>query len=337
MNTIHDVAKAAGVSISTVSYALSGKRSISPATRERVERVAAELNYRPNARAKALASQRTSILAVTEPLRPDTSAPAHMAFVMATATAARRYDYDVLLLTQEEAGGGLERVTATGMVDGIVILDVLTHDPRVELARTLRVPSVVVGVPADPEGLVCVDLDFEAVGERAAARLVEAGHQGLGFIGHQSSSYADNASNFPPRLLQGLRAGAEQRHATLAVQTPDPTPAAVRVAVEALLATDPRPTGLVIHAEEAVHTITLDVLAEYGVQVPHDLSVISAASTFDTTRFTPALDCIPLVPERSCDRAVELVVQLIGGAQEPVVELLPPTYTEHGSVCPPTP
>ena len=142
MTTIHDVARVAGVSISTVSYALSGKRSVSVSTRRRIEDAVRELDYRPNAGARMLAGRRTYILAVTEPLRADTYAPAHMAFVLAVATAARRYDYDVLLLTQEEAAGGLRRVTSSRLVDAIVVLDVLTEDERADLVRTLDIPAV---------------------------------------------------------------------------------------------------------------------------------------------------------------------------------------------------
>ena len=63
MAKIHEVAKAAGVSISTVSYALSGKRSISSDTRRRIEEAARELDYRPNAGARMLAGRRTNLFA----------------------------------------------------------------------------------------------------------------------------------------------------------------------------------------------------------------------------------------------------------------------------------
>src|SRR5690625_5282378 len=139
--TIKDVAKAAGVSISTVSYALSGKRPIGEKTRRSIEAAIAELGYTPNAGARALAGRRTYILAVTEPLRPDTYEPAHMAFILATARAARQFDYDILLLTQEEAVEGLERVANSRIVDGIIVLDVLNDDERADLVRKLRVPA----------------------------------------------------------------------------------------------------------------------------------------------------------------------------------------------------
>src|SRR5689334_22515363 len=57
--TIDDVARAAGVSRSTVSYALSGKRSISPATRDRIDRAIKQLKYTPNAGARSLRTAQT--------------------------------------------------------------------------------------------------------------------------------------------------------------------------------------------------------------------------------------------------------------------------------------
>ncbi len=332
MTTIHDVARVAGVSISTVSYALSGKRSVSTATRQRIDEAVRQLDYRPNAGARMLAGRRTHILAVTEPVRADTYAPAHMAFVLAVATAARTYDYDVLLLTQEEATGGLRRVTSSRLVDGIIVLDVLAEDDRADLVRTLDIPAVLVGVPRDTDGLVCVDLDFEAVGRAAVDRLADAGHRTVGMLGHPAAVY-DAGSNFPPRLLAGFLARARERGLEARVAKPERGPGDVGSAVDALLGPDADLTGLVMHAEERVQAQALESLAARGLSVPGDVSVISAASTFDTTRFAPPLDAIPLVAEETCGRAVELALAQLSDVVTPRVELVPPHYVDHGSVA----
>ncbi len=331
MTTIHDVARVAGVSISTVSYALSGTRSVSAATRRRIEDAVRELDYRPNAGARMLAGRRTYILAVTEPLRADTYAPAHMAFILAVTKAARTYDYDVLLLTQEEAAGGLRRVTSSRLVDAIVVLDVLTDDERAELVRTLDIPAVLVGVPADTRGLVCVDLDFEAVGSTAVDRLVDAGHTTVGLLGHHPSVY-DGGSNFPPRLRDGFLARAAEHGVTARFVMPQRDPGEVGSAVDSLLGPDADLTGLVMHCEEPIQVRALAALRARGLRVPDDVSVISAASTFDTSSFSPPLDCIPLVPDESSRRAVELALSQLDGEVRPVVELLPPHYLDLGSV-----
>ncbi|MGO4750470.1 LacI family DNA-binding transcriptional regulator, partial [Streptomyces sp. 2MCAF27] len=110
MVRITDVARHAGVSPSTVSYALSGKRPISEATRRRIHASIHELGYRPHAGARALASSRTRVLALVTPLREGGDGTATMRFAARVVTAARRHDHDVLLLTQEEGEEGLHRV-----------------------------------------------------------------------------------------------------------------------------------------------------------------------------------------------------------------------------------
>ncbi|CAM5545364.1 HTH-type transcriptional repressor PurR [Streptomyces antimycoticus] len=87
MVTLAEVARHAGVSASTVSYVLSGKRSISAPTRERVEHSIKELGYHPNAGARALASSRSNILALMVPLRTDMYVPVMMEIAIAVASA----------------------------------------------------------------------------------------------------------------------------------------------------------------------------------------------------------------------------------------------------------
>ncbi len=331
--TINDVARVAGVSISTVSYALSGKRPIGEKTRQRIEAAIAELGYTPNAGARALAGRRTYILAVTEPVRPDTHTPAHMAFVLATANAARAYDYDVLLLTQDESLGGLQRVTTRRTVDGIIVLDVLAEDERAELVRSMGVPAALVGVPDNTEGLACVDLDFAAAAELAVDRLANAGHRVIGLLGHPESVY-ERGSNFTVRFRDAFLAHAQRRGVEARFAMPERTIPSVRSAMEHVLGPDRDLTGLVMHGEDTIQMRALDILREEGLTVPGDVSVISAGSTFDTSTFTPPLDTIPLIPEQSCSRAVELTIAQITGEAEPRVELIPPTYVERGSTAP---
>ncbi|MDQ0733700.1 LacI family DNA-binding transcriptional regulator [Arthrobacter agilis] len=334
MANIHDVARVAGVSISTVSYALSGKRPIGEKTRLRIDQAVRELDYMPNAAGRMLAGTRTRIFALTAPLRSDTYTPAHMAFVLAVATAARQYDYDVLLLTEDEATDGLRRVSSSRLVDGIIVLDVSINDERADLVRALGVPAALIGVPGNAEGLVCVDLDFEAAAALAVDRLVDAGHASLALLGHPQAVY-ERGSNFPTRFRDGFlrrasERGVDARFSMMEKDAPD-----VRSALFGVLDADPAPTGLVVHAEEGVHKVVLEAIAGRGLSVPRDLSVIAGVPTFDTSGFTPPLDSIPLIPADTCTRAVELAVRQLDGTVAPRVELVAPTYREHGSVAAP--
>jgi DNA-binding LacI/PurR family transcriptional regulator len=334
MASIHDVARVAGVSISTVSYALSGKRSIAESTRLRITNAVEQLGYRPNAGARMLAGTRTNIFALTAPFHAETYAPAHMAFVLAVAQAAREHDYDVLLLTQDEATSGLRRVASSRLVDGILVLDVSADDDRVEVIRELGIPAVFIGIPRDTEGLVCVDLDFEAAAALAISRLVSAGHRSIGLIGHSPGVYA-RGSNFPRRFRDGFFRAATEQQVQTAFAMPERDGPSVRAAVDDLYRERPDLTALVLHCEEATQAAVMEALRERGLRVPQDVSVISACASFDTDHFEPALDTIPLVAADSCTRAVELAIEQVAGPIEPRVELVPPRYYERGSIAPP--
>lgn len=164
MVTLAEVAQHAGVSASTVSYVLSGKRSISASTRERVEHSIQQLGYHPNAGARALASSRSNIIALMVPLRTDMYVPVMMEIAIAVATSARTHGYDVLLLTGEEGPAAVRRIAGSSLADAMILMDVELHDERLPLLRDSGRTAVLIGLPADTSGLTCVDLDFEATG-----------------------------------------------------------------------------------------------------------------------------------------------------------------------------
>ncbi|ALX66490.1 LacI family DNA-binding transcriptional regulator [Microbacterium sp. XT11] len=335
MATIHEVAQAAGVSISTVSYALSGKRPISEKTRRRIEAAAAELGYQPDAGARMLAGRRTNIFALTEPLRADTHAPTHMAFVLATAVAARRRGYDILLLTDEQTAEGMNRVTASNLVDAILVLDVAPDDERASIARSIRTPTVFIGIPDDAEGLTCVDLDFESAGGLAVDRLADAGHRSVTLFGQTETAY--RRSNFPRRLLHGVQERGVERGVSVdwittgAVSTDF---GAVRDSAAAALERGER--AFIVHAVDDAHEAVLAAVADSGLAVGTDVSLVSAAASFDTSTLSVPVDTIPLVPQQSCERAVELAMQLLEEPRTPAaIHLLPPEYRAAGSVVPP--
>jgi len=334
MANIHDVARVAGVSISTVSYALSGKRSIAASTKQRIDDAVRELDYRANAGARMLKGARTNILALSAPLHAATHAPAHMAFVLSVITAARRYDYDVLLLTQDEATNGLRRVARSSLVDGIVLLDVASDDERTELLRELGLPATVIGIPNDTDGLTCVDLDFERAAALAVQKLAGLGHRAVGLIGQAPSVY-ERGSNFPPRFRAAFAAEADRLGVATAFTPAVEDSAGVRAAFDAVTLALPDMTALVLHTNEPVQSMVLELLSQRGIRVPHDLSVISACSSFETDHLDPPLDVIPLPADQSCTRAIELTMAQLAGNVEPCVELIEPTYVELGSTASP--
>ncbi|WP_337062658.1 LacI family DNA-binding transcriptional regulator [Kineococcus sp. G2] len=329
MATIADVAQVAGVSASTVSYVLSGKRAISAATRARVEEAVSRLGYRPHAGARALASSRTGVIALVVPLHDAVDVGVVMQFVRGVVTTARAHEHDVLLLTQEETAG-LERVTSASLVDGLVVLDIGVDDPRVGVLARLGRPTVLVGIPRDPHGLPCVDFDFAGAARTAVAHLAALGHRRVGLVGATPSSVRRGAG-YADRLCEGFLAGAADAGVATATAPCAATAEGARACLAELRARLPAPTALLVHNEAALPHL-LGALAAEGARVPADLSVVSIGAPGAGERALTGLEVPALDIGRS---AVEALLERIDAPRAGETRLLSSPLVDRGSTAPP--
>ncbi len=329
MVTIADVAKAAGVSPSTVSYVLSGKRSISEDTRRRVQRSIRKLGYHPNAGARALASSKTNLLALVVPLRTDLNVPVVMQFVAATVAEARGYDYDVLVLTKDEGPEGLRRVAASSIADALIVMDVESADPRVPVLQSLDRPVVLIGVPDQPGNLTCVDLDFEAAGALSARHLAGLGHRTVALLGPSPVVY-ERGTSYAGRFLKGFEQTATAAKIRATSMPCAPTYEALRTCLDNLLARRRAITALVVH-NEAILGPLLSELAKRGKKVPQDISVLAVCP--DDMAVSQAIPLTSVsVPTASVgELAVEMVMKRLDGVSAAEVRLLSPVLTDRGS------
>ncbi|MFE7842094.1 LacI family DNA-binding transcriptional regulator [Streptomyces sp. NPDC057474] len=328
---ITDVARHAGVAASTVSYALSGKRPISAETRARVEASIRELGYRPHAGARALASSKSKVLAMVVPLRAGINVPVVMQFAVSAVTTAREHDHDVLLLTQEEGEEGLRRVADTALVDALIVMDVQLHDPRLPLLRTLDRPSVLIGFPADPSGLTCIDLDFKTAGELCVEHLAGLGHRVVSLIGSPPEVYVRQTS-FAQRVVQGFTSAATRNGMSSTVHPCEATAAAARAVAERLLREQPALTGVVIH-NEAILEPLVEAFEHLGLRVPTDLSVTALCPNDLADNLRVPLTSIAIPATEVGEQAVALLMKKLAGTPVPQATLLPPRLTVRASTA----
>ncbi|MDT3315803.1 LacI family DNA-binding transcriptional regulator [Microbacterium sp. KSW4-11] len=322
MTTIADVAQAAGVSISTVSYVMSGKRTISQETRERVERAMADLSYSPQASARSLASRSTSVLGLQAPIRAGVDVHVVMQIVAGALKEARAHHHDILLLTSDDAAG-VERAARAGMVDGVLILDVETSDPRVGALAELSIPAVLIGLPDAADDLVCVDFDFEAAGRLAAQRLAERGHQSVALLGAPPQVQARHTS-YSDRLMRGFLAASEAAGLT-ARALPCPSGPGATEVVDAVLAESPDTTALFVHNEAALPFIAARLMgaADTG---PVEILALSPA---ELALHVPGVsDVIDLPAETLGARGARALLDAIGGTRGPGAELIAPRFAD---------
>jgi DNA-binding LacI/PurR family transcriptional regulator len=326
---IDDVARHAGVAPSTVSYVLSGKRSISEETRQRVLKSIQTLGYHPHAGARALASNRSNVVALVIPLRTGIHVPVVMQFAISVVTSARSHDHDVLLLTQDEGVQGLRRVAGTALVDAIIVMDVELHDPRVPVLRELRRPSVLIGFPADPDGLTCIDLDFTAAGAACVDHLAGLGHRRVALIGSPPAVY-ERETGFARRTSAGFIQAAADRRIAATVHPCEATRDGARAVVAELLREHPDLTAVVVHNEPVVEPL-LAAFREAGRTVPDDLSVVAICPDELAERTVPALTSVAIPATQVGRQAVELLMAKLADQTVPEATLLAPVLTRRAS------
>ncbi|GGK99850.1 LacI family transcriptional regulator [Sphaerisporangium melleum] len=330
--TIADVAKHAGVAVSTVSYVLSGKRAISATTSQRVMRSVRALGYHPNAGARALASKRSNVIALVLPLRAGMHLPVAMQFATSVVTTARQFDHDVLLMTADEGPDGLRRVAASALVDGLVLMDVEINDLRVPLLRELEEPSVLIGFPADASGLTCVDLDFARAGALCAEHLASLGHREIALLGAPHVVY-QRGTGYAERTMEGfVEAGQALGLSAIALPCEEGFDE-VCATVKTLLEGHPGLSGLVVHNEAAVGHV-LGALRVLGRRVPEEVSVVAICPGDVAERASPPLTSVLIPAADVGHQAVRLLMSKLEGAPVPDATLLEPRLTVRQSTTP---
>lgn len=258
--TIKDVAARAGVSVSTVSYVMSGRRYVSDDRRERVLEAIAALDFVPHAGAQALRSRETGVIGLAIPFRRKRSDRVLSAFIIEVAHRATERGRELLLLTAPTGTNQIRRVARTGMVDGVVVMDVDEVDRSPAVLAELGHPIVLMGAPEDPHGLPFLDLDTYSAGALAAEWLLARGHREVGLLGGDSRLYERGTAY----LLRGRRGVADavgKAEARMHFQPVEPGPVAARRSVRSLLEAAPELRGLIVHTDEALPHVAA-VLAE---------------------------------------------------------------------------
>ncbi|MFB7715515.1 LacI family DNA-binding transcriptional regulator [Streptomyces sp. NPDC056105] len=332
MVTLAEVARHAGVSASTVSYVLSGKRSISAATRERVESSVRKLGYHPNAGARALASSKANIIALMVPLRTDMYVPVMMEIAMAVATAARTHGYDILLLTGEEGAEAVRRIEGSALADAMIVMDVELDDERLPLLRAANRPAVLIGLPADTAGLNCVDLDFAAAGAVCAEHLAELGHREVAVIGEAAAVY-ERHTGFAERTLTGLRERSAELGLRLLHRPCEGSYASVSATLSRVFDERPGTTAFVVQNEAATDPL-LALLRQSGRAVPEDVSVVAVCPEQVAAHASVPLTSVAVPAQEMGRRAVEQVIAKIEGrGSDEEVVLLTPELTVRESAA----
>jgi DNA-binding LacI/PurR family transcriptional regulator len=272
--TMQDIARASGVSQSTVSRVLNGTATsvpITEVTRQRVLEAADRLGYRPNPLARGLRGARTMLLGL---IIREISDPFFSTAVEAFSVRARERNYNVVLgsaHSQADEAIALRVVLETRHCDAIVVLGDMWDQPRLleDLAAS-RVPVVALWQGTELAGVPTVNVDNRAGVASAVDHLISLGHRRLGFIGgYPTGDVRERQAGFVDRL-NALGLPPLEHHI---VQGAANDPSSGADALRALMGVADPPTGVVcatdhmaIGAIHAAHAL--------GVAIPGQVSIV---------------------------------------------------------------
>lgn len=329
--TIADVAARAGVTKSTVSHALSGKRPVAPETRLRIEQAIAELGFHPNPIAQRLAVGRSRAVGFVYPLYAPQIAGYEMRFISTAANTISQAGYAFVLLTQHDrTGGALDPFFRSGLLDGVILMQVRRQDPRIEALQKARLPFVLIGRTADNTGLAYVDIDIIAAMTRSVVHLAELGHRHIACL-HQD----DPEFGFGARMLVGYRAACAEYGLNGVVRPCGLSTEDGRQAMAAVLQDHPEVTGVIVWNDLAAWGAT-QAAAAAGRNIPTDLSLVchDQSNMGNLVPFHPTF--VDIRPEELSRRAAEMMLAILAGTSDGEGLLLEPGFTvgETSGVAP---
>lgn len=335
---IRAVARAAGVSPTTVSHTFSGSRGVRAETRERVLRAAATLGYTPNRVAQGLRRRRTGVIGFASDRIATT--PFAGRIVQGAQEVASEHDL-LLMLVDSEGDRELEsrqfRALAAQQVDGVLVAR-MSHQVVARPERVGELPVALAdGTPETGWAVPAVVPDEEAIAATAVDRLIGSGHRRLAFVNADDDAPAvhGRASGFRAALE---RAGIDPAAAMTRSEASDAVGG--RRAGRILLERGPheRPTAIFCFNDQMAMGV-YQAAAALGLAVPTDVSVVGVDDLeLVSAALEPGLTTIAL-PHREMGRAgMRALLEVIdrgSASPEPVTSRLTCELVERGSVASP--
>ncbi len=329
-NTIYDVARHAGVAISTVSRVLNNSADVSEPTRLRVLRAIDELQFRPDRTAKMLANKQTVTLAVAT---PTFTSPFHNELLKGIRNRLRERDVDLLLCDLGSSGHSLRLLNflKRGAVDGLLLVGVPVDGRLAQELSALHAPVILIGSRHDDFDSYFWD---DVAGARVAVEhLIESGHTRIGLLASHAKSpvQQDRVEGYRAALqgagiafdLELVKTGRTEKHGGFSEE-------AGYEAMTELLTIEPRVTA--VFASSDVQALgAWKAVRDAGLSVPTDVAVVGY-DDIKTSRYI-GLTSVDQGMQRVAEEATEVLLARVehGEDAEPVSHRIVPRLNVRDS------
>lgn len=327
------IARALGISVTTVSRALAGYDDVAPATRAQVIAEADRITYRPNEAARRLRRGRAEAIGVVLPAGPGQfDDPFFLRMLSAIGPALEAEKLDLLVTTARPGADALRayrHLVENRKVDGIILARTRQRDERIGYLLDRDFPFVAHGRSLESRPFAYVDIDGEAACRAATERLLSFGHTNIALI--NALPLYMFAHHRQAGWLAALGSPGPLREV-------EPTEENGFRAMQDLLAPEhqhERPTA-VLCATDRIAVGAMHALAHAGLRAGRDVALIGYDDLPLATYTDPPLTTIAQPIERAARRMVEMLLARIGGAPaEGMQEIWPASLIARQSDGPP--
>lgn len=323
VRNITDLARLAGVSAGTVSRALADSHLIAKKTRERIQAIAREHDFRPNIMARNLRIKRAGAIGVLIPLGHETgqhiSDPFFITLLGQLADALTERGHDLLLSRVIPTDPHwLSRVVDSGRVDGVILIGQSDQSAVIDDVAARYLPMVAWGANFPDQVHCSVGSDNRKGGALAAQHLIDKGAKRFAFFGDPvAPEIAERLEGAREALAAaGLGAALDILPAHLTAETAHP-------AISAWLADDGNIPDGIIAASDVIAMSALRALAERGLSVPDEVRIVGYDDLAFANQTMPPLTTIRQDLVAGAAHLVDLLFRRIGGEKTDSVVLEP--------------
>ena len=305
---IEDIARAAGVSVSTVSRILNNHRDVSARTRSRVLEVIDATGYTPHPHARRLASGKSDTIALVYPFTSMQNDDTLLEFIVAVNEVAEANSFFFNLSTRKVTREQLLSIYGAGHVGGIILMQICLDDWRVEFLKRHEFPFVMIGRTKECEDLWYVDFDFEGMMLSIFDLLVGLGHRRIGYLARHE---ALRAQGFGPavREMRGYEASLMKHGLASNWVSTKANFVSCYDATRELLRRDPALTAIVTTWGQGA-TGVIEALRGARRHIPGDVSVVCSDCTEKFAQSTfPAVTSIQLPADKLGAAAAQMLVR----------------------------
>ncbi len=323
---LRDLAKELGLSQTTVSRALNGYPEVSEKTRRRVVEAAERLSYRPNKRARSLATGHAMAIGHVIPLstKREIMNPIFAEFIAGAGETYYRSGYDMVLsvVSDREEAQVYRDLASRGAVDGLIVHAPRTGDPRIALLKEIGLPFVVHGrASVGDSDYNWVDVNNRRAFQRATEFLADLGHTRIALV--NGLEVMDFALRRRDGYLRGLRARDLPVDAAL-MRSDEMTENYGHAAARQLLSASAPPTAFL--ASSMIIAIGIRrAVEEIGLRMGHDVSIISFDDDLSYLRNgtdEPVYTALRYSVRDMGRKSAELLIDTISEPQRPARNIL---------------